>query len=52
MEEKIVAVAEYAKFCALNYEFDENDPICARHASPINFFDPGEKGKQYLYIFP
>lgn len=42
MEEKIVAVEEYVKFCALNYEFDAVNPICVRHDSPVNYFDTGK----------
>ena len=42
MEEKIVAVAEYTKFCALNYDFNTNDPVCIRQDSVVNYFDPSE----------
>lgn len=47
MEEKIVQVADYSEFCALNYEFydasgDEDDVVCVRQASTVNFFDRGE----------
>lgn len=42
MEEKVVAAAEYGKFCALNYEIDSTNPICLRQDSPVSFFDTGE----------
>ena len=42
LEEKIVAVTEYTNFCALNYDFDENNPICVRQDSVVNYFDPSE----------
>lgn len=42
MEEKIVGVADYVNFCALNYDFNASDPICVRHNSAVNFFDPGK----------
>lgn len=44
LERKIVAVDEYTEFCAYNYEFDSESPICARQASPVNFFATGEGG--------
>lgn len=40
MEEKIVAVSDYTNFCELNYDFNAGDPICVRHDSVVNFFDP------------
>lgn len=42
MEEKIVAVSDYTNFCELNYDFNAGDPICVRHDSVVNFFDPGK----------
>ncbi|CAM9220433.1 unnamed protein product [Discosporangium mesarthrocarpum] len=40
LEEKIVANVEYADFCALNYGFNEDTPICIRQSSAVSFFDP------------
>lgn len=43
MEEKIVAVTEYTNFCALNYDFNANAPVCVRQDSVVNYFDPSER---------